>query len=126
MALYDENGKPVNKTQGGIRVITPAEIAEGIAFLQDKVNWWCKNRSGEKFCAADFAGGQQRDWSEPRMRVIYEGYLPNYSGCSQVEAERKANDAASKAVGRLLFEVLKSDSRGFDIWYGGAKKYRLR
>jgi hypothetical protein len=77
------------------------------AFLQGAVYCWVKNRRGEEFAARDLVGGENADWGETPLQVLYWKHI------NQGKAHEAAVEAAAKDLGWLLKSMLAEDKRMF-------------
>ncbi len=44
-------------------------------FLQGAVYTWCKNRKDEWFALRDLMGGDNYDWSDTPLQVLYDKHI---------------------------------------------------
>lgn len=116
MALEGDNTdiKPVE----GISVENLQRIKD---FLQGSVRCWCKNRKGEWFFLRDLVGGDNYDWSNTPLIVLY---------LKHEAIEDDEDEAIKKAgydAGWLLKTVLKEEAREFETQKSGnSRQYRWK
>jgi len=94
----------VNEVYG----ITDREKQRIMDYLQGAVYCWCKNRPNEWFSVRDFLGGDNYDWHETPLIVLYEKHI------LKGKDETNAINAAGKDAGWLLKKVIAEDQRHFD------------
>lgn len=83
------------------------------AFLQGAAYCWVKNRSGEPFAARDLVGGENNDWADTPLQILYDRHIANG------KAPDMAFEAAAIDVGWLLKAVLNADRRTFSVEKAG-------
>ncbi len=83
-----------------VKGITATEKKNIIIFLQGAVYSWCKNRKDEWFAARDLLGGDNFNWKDTPLHILFE----------------KSNDVeqASKDAGWLLKKTINNYKRTFE------------
>lgn len=77
------------------------------AFMQGAIYSWVKNRMGEPFAVRDLVGGENFDWDETPLIVLYEKHI------RQGKDNISAIKAAARDLGWLVKSVLAEDKRTF-------------
>ena len=77
------------------------------AFMQGAVYSWVKNRKDEPFAVRDLVGGENFDWDETPLIVLYEKHI------NEGKDNASAIEAAAKDLGWLVKTVLAEDKRTF-------------
>lgn len=96
------------------------EIELAKRYLQGAVHSFCKNNPGEWFSLRDLVGGENKDWGETPLQLIYNYHI------SLGKTDEKAKKQAAIDAGWLLKAVLAGEeSRLFDQVQGPrSRKYR--
>lgn len=106
----------------GVNGFTPEQNRLMKAYLQGAVYCWCKNcKNQDWFAAHDLIGGDNNDWSDTPLMLLYEYYRDGRNDHNSIQY---AIDEAGKAAGRLLKELLLEDSRTFETREGFTREYR--
>ena len=87
------------------------------AFIKGAVYCWCKNCKDQWFAARDLFGGDNFDWHDTPLMLLYRHYLELDHNNDYAIAE------AGKAVGRLLLQVLSEDSRHYETRGSYTREY---
>jgi len=104
------NPLPVGKVKGvsGISVEQESMIK---AFLQGAVYCWNKNVTDKKiivFAAHDLVGGVNKDWEKTPLRILFDKHMKRLGDA------KKAEKAAGKDLGWILYAVLNEDMRDYE------------
>lgn len=83
------------------------------AFMQGAVYSWVKNRKDEPFAVRDLVGGENTDWSDTPLQVLYDKHTN-----AGKDADSASEDAA-KDLGWLVKRVLFDDKRTFQTGKAG-------
>lgn len=77
-------------------------------FLQGAIYAWCKNHKKEWFALRDLMGGENFDWGNTPLQILYDKHI----------AQGKCPDDAVAAAGRdggwILKKVISLDGRQFE------------
>jgi hypothetical protein len=98
--------------------ITETEKKAISYFLQGAVYCWCKNKKGEWFAMRDLMGGDNRDWKDTPLEVLYKKHISNGKNTDE------SFESAGKESGWMLKKVLHADSRNFESKNEDTKNYR--
>lgn len=88
--------------------ISAEELQRIMDFLQGAVYCWCKNRPEEWFAVRNLMGGENFNWNDTPLQVLYDKH------CSNGLDDEEANKAAGKDCGWILKRVVNDDRRQFE------------
>ena len=83
------------------------------AFMQGAVYSWVKNRKGEPFAIRNLVGGENTDWSNTPLNVLWEKHI------KLGKEGDDASEAAAKDLGWLTKSMLSEDKRVFEVEKAG-------
>ena len=106
-----------------VRWYKDKDIKESIkTFLQGAVYCWSKNNYGQYFSLSDLMGGVNNNWKGTPLQKLYD-----HQSEILKKSNEDTNDAAGKAAGRLLKEMLYKDERTYisknKKWQGAEYKW---
>ena len=74
-------------------------------FMLGAVYCWCKNREGEWFAVRDLFGGDNFDWGDTPLQILYDKKI------SEGKEHEEAVGEGAKSAGRLLKKTLFENKR---------------
>ncbi len=78
------------------------------AFLQGAVYCWVKNIKDEVFALRDLVGGENNNWENTPLELLYKKH-------SNEKNNKSANIAAGQDAGKILKLVLSEDKIVFEV-----------
>jgi len=112
--IIDSEGKEITPRPYKISILTDDKdsmIKSIKDFLQGCIYCWCACNHGKEFSTRDFLGETNRDWSGTPTFQLFQAYVKNNT--MDIAIKKAGQD-----VGRILRQVLESDSRKFRIGKG--------
>ena len=92
--------------------LTPEQITRIRDFMQGAIYSWVKNRPDEWFAVHDLVGGENTEWRETPLMVLYDKHTAS-------KPHEQAFDAAAKDLGWLMKALLHDDRREFETRHDG-------
>ncbi|MCG2417777.1 hypothetical protein K8089_02000 [Aequorivita sp. F47161] len=101
-----------------VKGITPQQKQRIYDFLQGGIYCWCKNRSDEWFAIRDLLGGENFDWTNTPLIVLFNKHK------NKGKSDDDAITDAGKDAGWIAKKVLDDDARNFETRDDFARSYR--
>lgn len=95
----------VQKKKRPTAKLSPTQLVLAKKYLQGSVHSFCKNNPGIAFSLRDLVGGENKDWGETPLQVIYDYHI------SLDKTPKEAKRQAAIDAGLLLKEVLAEEKR---------------
>ncbi len=93
--------------------ISEAEKSHIKSFMQGAIYCWVKNRKEEPFAIRDLMGGENFEWKETPLYVLFQKHI---DGGKDVDS---AIESAARDLGWLTKTVLSEDKRTFEVAKSG-------
>ena len=100
-----------------VRGLSQSQLNDIKDFLQEKIDSWVCTTRGARFSVRSFLGGENADWGETPMQVLYDRLLP--------KGHDYAYKQAAKDAGHILKMVVIEDERKFVGIKGRCNSYQL-
>ena len=87
--------------------IEDADLARIRDFMQGAIYCWAKNRPREEFAVRDLVGGENADWNDTPLEVLYTKHI------NLGKEPGAAYSDAAKDLGWIVKQLITDDRRNF-------------